>query len=855
MNNLGPGVSRVLNPDGTEFVEVIWQQGRPPLDAEFNLMQEVASGLNRRLVLRGTPSGWLGNETNLSEDFVTNSAWSNWFQFGRQKTGEQKSIMWAVVNGWMIPVMGTRTGTPPGTPDDTNTWNRVVLDPPPANSGDFRIDFVFLEAWLARVAPSPSTLNKPSASAIYRYGNVEGGASFIADDLQDPSLGEETTQRVQVQYRLRVVKGLVGLTSYPDGFDPTVVFGQGGVTAPTAYSFTNMRKALGDTGLWRAGDGSGTAQTLLGTVDGYTYAIPLCAVFRRNGVAWLGDPSPNLNGSFNRNPLAIDRSGSATFTTTPTLGADLGGLPANLTVTLASGTGLPLPVSPATPVVLQIGDELMTYQAISGTTMTLVARGLYGTRVEAHKAGSVVRVLSGRPDSLFADQIAKTDILDLRHAVSPNGFNYDTLLKTNLDRLLKGRLRANWKRTGAGPQGPFCLYQDKIVGVGGGVALGITRLDGPDNIRTVFSDAAVPQTIDVIASPVGAAGPNADATASWSLGLMVTAPLKAQADTFQAGDSLRLGIAQFKSGLAGGDADQVRFLNDALTGAITIRVDGEPDPLPSSLYVVTPANPSPTDDLIITFQAGFPTTKKNLYLTINVQYGPGRGVGRRPDAFHQAAFLSTSADTLVRPSTLPQQYTPMHTGWLPLCSKFRNTTYRNAMPVTSESYVDPGSKTIALTPFRYLTMPDTVVTQDGTSANPKPSFLTRSNDLDSTGTTTVTSVGTDFVASGVVAGDLLVVTAGVQPGRYTIKTVLAGQLTLDRPMTNRGGGAFADAHHQRGCILRRHQHIRATVRQHGDRVGTLHLAQSCPHRLDQRGRAGLQGLVDQVGQHLGVSLR
>ena len=56
-NNLGSGVSRVLNPDGTEYVEVIWQQGKPPMDAELNLLQELGINYTRKAVVRGMPSG------------------------------------------------------------------------------------------------------------------------------------------------------------------------------------------------------------------------------------------------------------------------------------------------------------------------------------------------------------------------------------------------------------------------------------------------------------------------------------------------------------------------------------------------------------------------------------------------------------------------------------------------------------------------------------------------------------------------------------------------------------------------------------------------------------------------------
>ncbi len=91
-NNLGPQVSRVLDPEGRSFLEVILAQGRPPLDAEFNLLQELATGASRQIVLRGMPSGWLGNETNTSASFGTDSTWSNWFKFGAQRAGEQRTV-------------------------------------------------------------------------------------------------------------------------------------------------------------------------------------------------------------------------------------------------------------------------------------------------------------------------------------------------------------------------------------------------------------------------------------------------------------------------------------------------------------------------------------------------------------------------------------------------------------------------------------------------------------------------------------------------------------------------------------------------------------------------------------------
>lgn len=573
-DNLGTGVSRVLDPKQTAFLQTIWQQGKPPCDSELNLVQQLLADWRQQVVLRGTPSGWLGNETNPSTDFITNATWSNWFKYGRQKTNEKASFQWAVVNGWLIPVTGTQTGTPPGSPNNVDTWNKITLDPPPANSGDVRADFVFLEAWVARVAPGPATLNKPSASAVYRFGNVEGGYNFLADDIMDPAIGVETTQRVQIQYRIRVVKGLIGLATFPDGFDGTVVKARGAASADTAFTFANMRNELGDPGLWRAGDG--TTNTL-GTVDGYTYAIPIAVVFRRNGVVWTGDPSQNLNGGFNRNPTAVDRTGVKTFSTTPTLAAALGGAAGDTSLTLVSVANIPMPTAPATPVLIQIGDELMTYTTITGSVVSGLTRASNGTIREAHPIGATIKVISGRPDGLFADQIAATDVFDIRHVINPNGFDYNTLLQANLDKLMRGQLRANWKRSGGGPQGTFVSYQDKISATP--AALGVTKLDSPDGIRQIFSDAAVQQPVEVIVKATGAIVSSPTVTAvnvAWSLTINASTTRQAVANVWTSeisdndglGDRILIPVAQFKNTVGGSDADQVRFLNDIATSGV-----------------------------------------------------------------------------------------------------------------------------------------------------------------------------------------------------------------------------------------------------------------------------------------------
>lgn len=747
-NDYGTGVSRVLDPVQAGWTQVIWQQGKPPLDNELNLLQQMSTDWRQIMALRGTPSGWLGNGVNASEVFVTGSMWSNWFRFGQQRTGEKAAIPWAVVNGWIIPVTGTLTGAPPGSPNDSDTWNRITLDPPPSNSGDSRVDFVFLEAWLARVQPNPSTTNKPGSSTIYRYGNVEGGYTYLADDLQDPDIGFETTQRVQLQYRVRVVSGLVGLTSYPDGFDPTLVKARGAASSVTSYVFENMREELGDPGLWRAGDGSSNA---LGTVDGYSYAVPICAVFRRNSVAWDGDPGQNLNGGFNRNPTAADRTGYATFSTTPTLASNL--TSTGTTLVLSSATNIPMPAAPATGVLIKVGDEIMEYSAVSGTNVSLITRGALGTKAEAHYAGDTVTVVAGRPDGLFADQIAKTDILDLRHSVNPNGFDYDTVLAQNLDKLLRGQLRANWKRSGGGPQGGFVFYQDKISL--SAAALGVTKIDGPDNIRQIFSDAAAQQPVEFVATPPSGTTSSESITTAWSLSLTGLCNNSGGASgTFSPNTSITIPVNQFRNGLPGSDTDQVRLLGGGDgPGSVTMRIDGKPfDLIEGTHFSVDPTTSS--TDLVINLLAGFPATTSKLILTINVLYGPGRGLSRRPDSIHSISFLSTSSAVMSQLSGVPANNIPTRASWALLWSKFRSAAFRGLIPVTAETYADAGSKTIVLAPFREVELPALLRTLDGSGVNVNTGDLMASGTAGVTSGSTLTDGGANFSGAGITGGDV-----------------------------------------------------------------------------------------------------
>jgi hypothetical protein len=227
---------------------------------------------------------------------------------------------------------------------------------------------------------------------------------------------------------------------------------------------------------------------------------------------------------------------------------------------------------------IQIGDEILSYTTITGTTVSGLVRGKNGTVAESHPLGSVVTILSGRPDGLFSDQVSFTDILDLRHVVNPNGFDYKTVLQANLDKLVRGQLRSNWKRSGSGCQGPFIAYEDEISASPAG--LGVSSLDAPDRVRMVYSDAAMQQPVEVICTPYTSNVITGTQSVASNWALNVISAVTTRQDSGDAwtsegsdlgsnidpltnnGDLIVIPVAGFKSSVSGGDSDQVRLLSE-----------------------------------------------------------------------------------------------------------------------------------------------------------------------------------------------------------------------------------------------------------------------------------------------------
>lgn len=216
-------------------------------------------------------------------------------------------------------VANSFTGTVSASDDGAGVVTLTAVNPGTAGNSITLVSSV--PAVLVVSGPTLSggadTSNKPAQDKIYRHGNVDSpSATWLDDDLEDPTLGIETAQRIQVQYRIRVTgqSEAIDYKTEPDGFSNSAVLAQGSQSSPVAnYPFipadlstTSLNSSavaydIEDPGLWIAGDGSSTAAADLGSVDGYVYAVPLCFVFRLNddfdggsGSGW--DPVSNANG-------------------------------------------------------------------------------------------------------------------------------------------------------------------------------------------------------------------------------------------------------------------------------------------------------------------------------------------------------------------------------------------------------------------------------------------------------------------------------------------------------------------------------------------------------------------------------
>lgn len=528
--NFKSGVSRVLEIANRNYSNLIWQEGKPPLDSELNFMGQIDWENLSETIRSQVHSGFLLDPTRSEEDFVFYDQSTNYFEINR----EGNNPLIALVNGWVIPVVGTKS--------DDGVSNAIMLPAPPTS--DSQTNIVFLEVWRA-VIDADVTTNKPSANKVYPYGNVEYTSTTLDldDELKDPTLGFETTKRVQVQYRIRVQNVGVDLIYEIEGLSDGDIVAQGAQSSPVlGYSFMNQADN-GDVGLWRAGNGDISSQNDLGTVDGYVYAVPLCAIFRRNSSRYqaISAGAPNHHGSISRRPTtssgrlqqAILAEDFTYDQTTPQ------------TITFESldpAISFPTPLEDTgfingTDRFLVLGEglnrEVISISSVDTTVdpkeVVISSRARAGTTAKTHLAGTKIEVYTSRPDGKYADQITKDDVLDMRHAINFGDWDYGRLLENSVRDLLTNNLRTTHKQAGSGSNSVGMKVEEVSIMTGG---IGETSVyanivDAPNGIRTIWSDSATMQpdvsflidpTIATSANGISNTSLDTGTTDTWTIG-------------------------------------------------------------------------------------------------------------------------------------------------------------------------------------------------------------------------------------------------------------------------------------------------------------------------------------------------
>lgn len=480
-------VSRTLDTTNRQYTNVVWQAGKPPLDSELNLVGQIATDNLSKTLSATAHSGILMNPRTADRDFEFNPLWSNFLKIKPLK---------ALVNGLFLDIEEAR----------------IDLSPPPTQ--DNRVDFVFLEVWKTIISadnslPDSELLKvKPTDTTVYSNGNVSGAG--LDDEMVDSNVGFETTKRIQVQYRFRVVES-IDIYDHLEGMSSTKVKGQGPLDAPNDNCVFNNQHANGDAGLWIAhmtsdgnplGEDPNVPNTALSDFlsENIVYGIPVCAITRRNDNAYVASVNAgnaNQNGAINRKPSSTTSTDATTLLQATLTGALDASTIGAVTITNGVGSGLDdAQLYGGSERYLVLGEslnrEIIRVDGFANNAISIVARGEGGTQNKYHSAGTRVVLFNNRPDGKFADEIHTEDLFDMRHATTIGEWDYQSLLESSLSDLLFGNLKTAYKQNQQNNTTAGATVEE-VATIDGNTPLQTHHMDWPNGFRDTWSDASVPQ--------------------------------------------------------------------------------------------------------------------------------------------------------------------------------------------------------------------------------------------------------------------------------------------------------------------------------------------------------------------------
>jgi hypothetical protein len=429
----------------------------------------------------------------------------------------------------------------------------------------------------------------------------------------------------------------------------------------------------------------------------------------------------------------------------------------------------------------RVDDEIIHVSSVTqtgpSTFVVSIDRGQLQSTIRTHLAGTALTLYTVRPDGLFADQIASTDIYDLRHSVADK-FDYESMLETSLIELMKGNLRTTWKKFGStNSSGSVVFYGDTITD--GSVFIGgLTALDGPNGNRRAFSDSIITERYSVpVVVPSNSNSINDDLQINVSPYTMhvswtVAAPghgagtrTNGSAQWWFNGDSITIALSDFLVGLPAADADQARFVlpsedPDAVLAyfeGMTTDPNGGTPTVPPLATAPTVTNPNvstsgnrilkngqgltvTTDsngNLVITLNSGTAGTPfqeftdavnpfstitpllvsgVTLHIAFAVVYGSGRGLSHKPDFVHTVNYVGDSTNSS---KVMLRQGLTSSNRMVPTYlgdSPLVQTGINRNLARTSEVMMDPGSKTFYVAPYSNILIPQ-LLCRDGSKLN------------------------------------------------------------------------------------------------------------------------------------------
>ena len=642
----GSTVSRYLPPGEHSWDEAVYQSGKPVLDAELNLSQEVGREIKRLVQNNETPSGFLRGPSpiNVLADYAFPAVGAPSFvanAFYMRKRTALVANMPVVVEYSSTAITGQ---------------SLIQLDSAPVNGGTppdvKRTDFVFLEVFRAQVSSSPhasgtitvlafpttgafniggtpltpaagprtsglddydntlgsvaaiaadirdavndpansfavgvtaaidismagqvnliatdafagtagnaiiftttvpadfalsplggfltggvDTPNKPSQATIYRQGNVDAPSAVnLVDDIADPTIGTESTKRVQVQYRIRRT-GQAEAVNFKteNGFSNGEVEAQGTQTLPVSqYRFVPADGTTVEGYIFVTGVGVIAPGDLI-TVDGIvltavagapvgaqfdvssgvpaTIAVSITAAITGNvataNATTFGDYSQVVPATAGNNVTITTTLTTATSVSTAVNSAvsydtlDNGLFVAgDGTQQAATALGTVDGFVYAIPIafIFRRNDASGSggFDPVSNTNGSLSAS--HGGFVNTHGIGTILAGDSDRPDTNFHDVIVSGDLLDLRRHVSPGGIDLKAELESQMTALLDGNFQTwavdtqglNTLGSGSGDVSAVRLVCNEIgdtAATGRGEQIGTW-----DHIRRRFGDQSV----------------------------------------------------------------------------------------------------------------------------------------------------------------------------------------------------------------------------------------------------------------------------------------------------------------------------------------------------------------------------